>query len=71
VERMITVTGVTGKLGGIVLDDLRSRVPADQIVAVARTPEKVDAGVEVRLLRSQASDDQGDFAWLGHGVASV
>ena len=45
---MITVTGVTGKLGGIVLDDLRSRVPADQIVAVARTPEKVDAGVEVR-----------------------
>ena len=41
---MITVTGVTGKLGGIVLDDLRSRVPADQIVAVARTPEKVDAG---------------------------
>ena len=47
-ERMITVTGVTGKLGGIVLDDLRSRVPADQIVAVARTPEKVDAGVEVR-----------------------
>src|SRR3954452_13542982 len=48
VERMITVTGVTGKLGGIVLDDLRSRVPADQIVAVARTPEKVDAGVEVR-----------------------
>ena len=40
---MITVTGVTGKLGGIVLDDLRSRVPADQIVAVARTPEKVDA----------------------------
>ena len=47
-ERMITVTGVTGKLGRIVLDDLRSRVPADQIVAVARTPEKVDAGVEVR-----------------------
>ena len=44
---MITVTGVTGKLGRVVLDDLRSRVPADQIVAVARTPEKVE-GVPAR-----------------------
>ncbi len=46
---MITVTGVTGRLGRIVLDDLRSRVPADQLAAVARTPEHAaDAGVEVR-----------------------
>ena len=44
---MITVTGATGKLGRVVLDDLRSRVPADQIVAVARTPEKVE-GVAAR-----------------------
>ena len=44
---MITVTGVTGKLGGIVLDDLRSRVPADQLVAVARRPEEV-VGVAAR-----------------------
>jgi NAD(P)H dehydrogenase (quinone) len=49
---MITVTGVTGKLGRVVLDDLRSRVPADQLVAVARTPDKVAPGVEVR---------QGDY----------
>jgi NAD(P)H dehydrogenase (quinone) len=49
VSTMIAVTGVTGKLGRIALDDLRSRVPADQLVAVARTPEKVaDLGVEVR-----------------------
>jgi NAD(P)H dehydrogenase (quinone) len=49
VSTMITVTGVTGKLGRIALDDLRSRVPADQLVAVARTPEKAaDLGVEVR-----------------------
>lgn len=46
-ERMITVTGVTGKLGRIVLDDLRSRVPADQLVAVARRPVEV-SGVEAR-----------------------
>jgi NAD(P)H dehydrogenase (quinone) len=44
---MITVTGVTGKLGGIVLDDLRARVPADQLVAVARRPEEV-SGVAAR-----------------------
>jgi NAD(P)H dehydrogenase (quinone) len=47
VSTMITLTGVTGKLGGIVLEDLRSRVPADQIVAVARRPEEV-SGVEAR-----------------------
>lgn len=46
---MISVTGVTGKLGRIVLDDLRARVPADQLVAIARTPEKAaDLGVQVR-----------------------
>jgi NAD(P)H dehydrogenase (quinone) len=50
---MITITGATGKLGRVVLDDLRSRVPADQLVAVARTPEKAaDLDVEVR---------QGDY----------
>lgn len=47
---MITVTGVTGNLGRIVLDDLLTRrIPADQVTAVARTPEKAAGlGVEVR-----------------------
>lgn len=46
---MITVTGVTGNLGRVVLDDLLTRIPATEIVAVARTPEKVSGpGVEVR-----------------------
>jgi len=46
---MITVTGVTGNLGRVVLDDLLTRLPASEIVAVARTPEKAAGlGVEVR-----------------------
>jgi NAD(P)H dehydrogenase (quinone) len=46
---MITVTGVTGKLGRIVVEDLLTRVPAAELSAVARTPEKAaDLGVDVR-----------------------
>ncbi len=49
---MITVTGVTGKLGRIVIEDLLTRIPASELVAVARTPEKAAdlaaRGVEVR-----------------------
>ncbi|MEV4015288.1 SDR family oxidoreductase [Nonomuraea angiospora] len=46
---MIVVTGATGQLGRLVIEELRTRVPAEQIVAAARTPEKgADLGVEVR-----------------------
>ena len=49
---MITVTGVTGNLGRIVIEDLLTRVPASELVAVARTPEKAadlaSRGVDVR-----------------------
>jgi len=42
---MIVVTGATGSLGRLVVGGL----PADQVVAAARTPEKAaDLGVEVR-----------------------
>ena len=45
---MITVTGVTGKLGRIVVEDLLTRLPASEVVAVVRTPDKAadlaDAG---------------------------
>jgi NAD(P)H dehydrogenase (quinone) len=42
---MIVVTGATGQLGRLVVEGL----PADQVVAGARTPEKAaDLGVEVR-----------------------
>ncbi|MFD3399936.1 SDR family oxidoreductase [Kribbella sp. NPDC058693] len=49
----IVVTAATGHLGNLVIDELLQRVPADQVVAVARNAEKAapiaDRGVEVRI----------------------
>ncbi|MCW0212266.1 MAG: NAD(P)H-binding protein [Pseudonocardia sp.] len=49
---MIVVTGVTGRLGRVVVEELLTRVPAGGLAAVARTPEKAadlaDRGVDVR-----------------------
>ncbi|MDP4502100.1 SDR family oxidoreductase [Nonomuraea turcica] len=46
---MIVVTGASGHLGRLVIEELKKRVPAERIVAAARTPEKAaDLGVEVR-----------------------
>ena len=54
---MIVVTGASGQLGRAVIEGLRSRLPADRIVASVRDPEKATAlaewGVYVRA---------GDFA---------
>ena len=46
---MIAITGSTGQLGRLILSDLIDRVPADQIVAIARDPGKASSlGVAVR-----------------------
>ncbi len=46
---MIVVTGATGKLGRLVIQQLQKKVPAQQIVAAVRSPEKAaDLGVQVR-----------------------
>ncbi|TNC27621.1 SDR family oxidoreductase [Amycolatopsis alkalitolerans] len=46
---MIVVTGATGHLGRLVIEGLKQKLPADRIVAVARTPEKAAGlGVAVR-----------------------
>lgn len=49
---MIVVTGATGHLGKLVVEGLLERLPADQVVAAVRTPEKAadlaERGVEVR-----------------------
>ncbi|MEV4057024.1 SDR family oxidoreductase [Amycolatopsis sp. NPDC049688] len=49
---MIVVTGATGHLGKLVVEGLLEKLPADQVVAAVRTPEKAAAlaerGVEVR-----------------------
>jgi NAD(P)H dehydrogenase (quinone) len=54
---MIVVTGATGALNGATVDHLLDRVPADEIVVVARDPAKAkrfaDRGVAVR---------RGDYA---------
>lgn len=57
---MIVVTGATGHLGRGIVEGLLRRIPADQIVASVRDPEKASdlaaKGVEVRA---------GDFADAG------
>jgi NAD(P)H dehydrogenase (quinone) len=49
---MYVITGVTGKLGRVAVEDLLTRVPAAQIAAVARDPRKAadltERGVDVR-----------------------
>ncbi len=45
----IAVTGATGHLGRLVIEQLKARVAPDTIVALARSPDKVtDLGVQVR-----------------------
>ncbi|GAA0352947.1 SDR family oxidoreductase [Actinoallomurus spadix] len=49
---MIIVTGATGQLGRLVIDGLLEKVPADQVVAAVRSPDKAAdlaaRGVQVR-----------------------
>lgn len=45
----IAITGATGQLGHLVVESLKTKVAADKIVALVRTPSKAsDLGVEVR-----------------------
>jgi NAD(P)H dehydrogenase (quinone) len=50
---MIVVTGASGQLGRLVIKELLKKLPANEIVAAVRTPEKVTdlaaLGVQVRL----------------------
>jgi NAD(P)H dehydrogenase (quinone) len=46
----IAITGSTGHLGRLAIADLKTRVPAAEIIALARDPSKAaDLGVTVRL----------------------
>jgi NAD(P)H dehydrogenase (quinone) len=51
---MILVTGASGKLGGLVVESLLRRLPASEVIAGARAPDKLRAlaerGVAVRHL---------------------
>ena len=61
---MIAVTGANGHLGQLVIEGLVERVPANQIIAAVRSPEKASSfatlGVQVRWRRAGNM-----FAWNG------
>ncbi|WP_424137571.1 SDR family oxidoreductase [Roseomonas chloroacetimidivorans] len=45
----IAITGATGQLGRLIVEKLTSKVPADSVVALVRSPDKaVDLGVATR-----------------------
>ena len=55
---MIVVTGATGQLGKLVVEKLLETVPAAQIVAVARSPQKAQALEKTGVLIRQADYSQ-------------
>ena len=44
----VAITGATGQLGRLTIAKLKTLLPAGQLVALARSPEKADLGVETR-----------------------
>ncbi|UIJ83275.1 SDR family oxidoreductase [Rhizobium leguminosarum] len=56
-KMLIGVTGANGNLGRLVIAELRKRVSPDQIVALARSPEKVaHSDVDVRAFDYEKKD---------------
>jgi NAD(P)H dehydrogenase (quinone) len=66
---MIVVTGATGKLGHLIVEQLLERVPADQVGATARDPGKA-ADLAARGVRVRAGDF-ADPASLAHAFAGA
>lgn len=52
---MIAITGATGQLGRLVIESLLERVPADEIIALVRSPEKA-ASLAARGVTVRAAD---------------
>ncbi|MGW7685154.1 SDR family oxidoreductase [Kribbella sp. NPDC054772] len=71
----IVVTAATGHLGTLVVDELLQRVPADQVVAVARNAEKAapiaDRGVEVRIADYNDADALAEAFGAGDTVLLI
>lgn len=57
---MIVVTGASGQLGRLVIASLLKRVPANQIVAAVRSPEKVADLAALGVIVKQADYSQPD-----------
>ncbi|MEM7375559.1 MAG: SDR family oxidoreductase [Bacteroidota bacterium] len=65
----IAITAASGQLGSAIVHALKRQIPADQIVAIARTPEKANhLGVEVRKGDYQS---QAEFEQALQGIDAV
>ncbi|GAA5081292.1 SDR family oxidoreductase [Streptomyces sp. SID10815] len=60
----IVVTGATGHLGRLVVEQLLEKVPADQVTAVVRTPEKA-ADLAERGVRIAVADYNAPESYAG------
>jgi len=71
----IVVTGATGNLGRLVIDELLARVPAEQVVAVVRDAEKAAdiaaRGVEVRIADYNTPETLGNAFQAGDTVLLI
>ncbi len=66
---MIAITGATGQLGQLVIEELLKTVPASQIVAIVRNPAKADALNQRGMVVRQADyTDQAAFTTALNGV---
>lgn len=66
---MIAITGATGQLGQLVIEELLKTVPASQIVAIVRNPAKADALSQRGMVVRQADyTDQAAFTTALNGV---
>ena len=57
---MIVITGASGQLGRLVVDELLKSVPASELVAAVRSPEKVDDLAKIGVQVRQADYNQPD-----------
>lgn len=71
----IVVTGATGHLGRHVVEQLLEKVPADQVTAVVRTPEKVadlaERGVKIAVADYNAPETFGGLFAAGDKVLLI
>ncbi|MDY0921153.1 MULTISPECIES: SDR family oxidoreductase [unclassified Leclercia] len=66
---MIAITGATGQLGQLVIEQLLKTVPASQLVAIVRNPAKADALSQQGVIVRQADyTDQAAFTAALAGV---
>jgi len=66
---MIAITGATGQLGQLVIEELLKTVPASQIVAIVRNPAKAEALSNQGIVGRQGDyTDQAAFTTALNGV---